>query len=246
MLGTVTRVNDSFALKKRPRHEEQAKNELANASVLRAMNHMHITRVFDIHEENDYVYTLMPWCGIDLYTHIMENNNMCTPALFHGVYADMKSALIYLHHTLKYCHGDVKLENIMCHGKNNYMDTKYKLCDFGSMVKCLVGLMPNVHVVGTRHYQAPEVSVDKTVDYTKTDLWSLGVVLYCMHFRRFLASVAHVAAWYKQYANAGSKYHVSLKLLRCDETNGTPTLSRYQRKVLLPLLCLNPRYRVLY
>lgn len=240
---TVLRVyGGNLALKKRPSKEAQARNELAHASMLRSMNHSHLTRVFDVKARDDNIYTLMPWCGIDLYTYIIEQENMCTPAIFHAVYVDMRSALRHMHDVLHYCHGDVKLENIMCPG-NNYLDTKYKLCDYGSIVHSTTTMMPNNVVLGTLHYQAPEIHFEKQIDYMKTDMWSLGVSLYGIHFRRFLGSVDLVKSWYRSYAYTNANYHMPLKLIPCDIRNKTRELSRYQEKVLKPLLYFKPGIR---
>lgn len=37
---------------------------------------------------------------------------------------------------------------------------------------------------GTSYYMAPEIMMEKPHDY-KSDIWSLGVILYFMMFRKF-------------------------------------------------------------
>ena len=238
LLPQVIRIDDK-ALKIRSLDDSQARNELAHAATLRAMNHEHLTAIFDVCLHDNKVHTWMTWNGVDLFDYAMKNESIYSGALFHAVYTDIRAALQYMHVSLNCCHGDVKLENIMCPG-STYLNTKYKLCDFGSIVPQTSPLIPNNKVVGTDHYRAPELFYDKLVDYRKADLWSFGVALFCLHFRRFLNPVAIVKSNYLWAVASNEKLHFDLTFSKHDHRTQVPSLGRYKTKVLASLLMYLP------
>ena len=77
-------------------------------------------------------------------------------------------------HDLKVMHRDVKCANILISGRN-----EYKLADFNvsKVVNQKNGLLYTQ--TGTPYYASPEVWKDKPYDF-KSDIWSLGCVLYEM------------------------------------------------------------------
>lgn len=86
------------------------------------------------------------------------------------------SALNYLH-SLGIVHRDIKPENMLFEKKTKLI----KIIDFGISKK----IKPGEHLssrVGTPYYIAPEVLLKKYDN--KCDLWSLGVVLYMMIFKK--------------------------------------------------------------
>lgn len=76
-------------------------------------------------------------------------------------------------HSIGVFHRDIKLENILMH-YSGYI----KLCDFGYASE-IKEYDPN-RILGTLSYLAPECVNKKVKDCTKIDIWSCGVVLYCM------------------------------------------------------------------
>jgi serine/threonine protein kinase len=85
--------------------------------------------------------------------------------------------LLALKHLQKYniIHADIKLENIIINNKN-----EIKLIDFGlaRVVEKGSTLQLKTHI-GTIGYVSPEVMVDNYIT-SKTDVWSVGVLMYIL------------------------------------------------------------------
>ena len=77
------------------------------------------------------------------------------------------------------CHRDLKLENILL-DENDYPI----LCDFG-----YAGFIEDsdtfTDFIGTNHYASPEILEKIPYDGIKSDIFSLGVILFCMVFCQF-------------------------------------------------------------
>jgi serine/threonine protein kinase len=108
-------------------------------------------------------------------TNLLHNNHI------RYYFKQMLTAVQHVH-IANIIHCDIKLENFMIDGKN-----KVKLIDFEFAIKN--GLTRNL--CGTIEYLAPEILSDymagtsSTNNYTpKSDIWSLGVTLYCMYYKK--------------------------------------------------------------
>jgi calcium-dependent protein kinase len=88
------------------------------------------------------------------------------------IIAQLLDAVAYLHRK-RICHRDIKLDNIIVNEK----DQTIKLIDFGHACRASGNMSK---MVGTAMYMAPEVISQKGVYDEKVDLWSIGVVAYCM------------------------------------------------------------------
>lgn len=79
-------------------------------------------------------------------------------------------------------HRDLKLENVLFETKAR---TRIKIVDFGISGRCKGSNVERTDA-GTVRYMAPEVlqGLD-TKASPAIDLWSLGVMLYCMRFYKF-------------------------------------------------------------
>lgn len=91
-------------------------------------------------------------------------------------FGQLCESVAYLH-SLDIIHGDIKLENVLL-TENNCV----KLSDFGLSRYASSESFDNC---GSIEYAAPELIMGNVVDPFKTDIWSLGVVLYSLLYRKF-------------------------------------------------------------
>ena len=77
-------------------------------------------------------------------------------------------------------HGDIKLENILIKKRENN-EIVYKLTDYAGK-KEFLDLAQNLLDRGRPEYTAPEILKGYKLD-VKSDLWSLGVLIYSLYFR---------------------------------------------------------------
>ena len=132
-------------------------------------------------------------------------------------------ALQYMHEE-KILHRDLKTQNIFL-TKNNMI----KLGDFG-IAKVLEGTMEMAKtVIGTPYYMSPELFRNQPYSY-KSDIWSLGCVLY------ELISLRHAF-------DAREMKGLVQKILRGNYTPIPPSASKDCRDLVKKLLDLSPKSR---
>jgi len=161
------------------------------------------TKYDNFFDDDNYYYLSMEHGGSDLFDFIIEAHELIankklkikewrkfTKYLFWQMIVVLK----WLHNDMNICHLDISLENILIKNGNfvplDKDKTQYtinsnvqiKICDFGlaeifnqnSDFKC-------TKFCGKTNYKAPEVYGKKGIfDARKADIWSLGVVLFCM------------------------------------------------------------------
>lgn len=142
-----------------------------------ALNHPHILTVYDIGISNNLHFISMELIqGSTVRTRLNEKFFDVPEAL--DVAIEIADALIAAH-TANIIHRDIKPENIMLQN-----DCYAKLLDFGlakvttSTGKMMTETAPGT-IMGTPQYMSPEQALGGAVD-VRTDIWSLGVVLYEM------------------------------------------------------------------
>jgi len=85
------------------------------------------------------------------------------------------NALAYMH-SRNFVHRDLKSNNIMFSNNGSI-----KIIDFGLCAELYDG--PRLQTVGTSYWLAPEI-IRRQPHTTKVDIWSFGIVLLEMYFRR--------------------------------------------------------------
>ncbi|XP_069061555.1 serine/threonine-protein kinase Nek5-like [Pleurodeles waltl] len=161
-------------LTKMPLKEKEASRK--EVSLLAKMKHPNIVTFFNSLEERNKLFIVMEYCdGGDLMRRINKQ---------HGVLFDEDQILCWFvqialglkHiHDRKVLHRDIKAQNIFL--SNNGLLAK--LGDFG-IARVLNNTMELARTcVGTPYYLSPEICENRPYN-NKTDIWSLGCVLYEM------------------------------------------------------------------
>ncbi len=158
-------------------HENAVINEIAQAFIENArqfskLESENIIRILDFGEFTGRLYLIQEFAeGGDL-ANILKYRNFDQMEAF-KLASDLIQALKCLS-AANVIHLDIKPENIMVSGEN------YKLGDFGinAMVK-KTGTVPINHTIwGTMAYSSPEVIESPASITHKSDVYSLGIVLY--------------------------------------------------------------------
>lgn len=146
---------------------------LQESRLLSELSHPNIIRFYDSFLEGDVLCTVMEYAaGGDIASKIKEANGLhFSEYTIISWFAQMCLGLQYIH-SHRILHRDIKSQNIILDAEGNV-----KIGDFGT-AKCLeeTGEFAET-VVGSPFYLSPEIC--QGVPYNaKTDIWSLGCVLY--------------------------------------------------------------------
>lgn len=159
-------------LSKMARKEKEASHK--EVTLLSKMNHPNIVKFFTSIEDNNNLYIVMEYCdGGDLMNRINKQRGV----LFDedqilNWFVQISLGLKHIHDR-KVLHRDIKAQNIFLTSNG----TLAKLGDFG-IARMLNNTMELARTcVGTPYYLSPEICENRPYN-NKTDIWSLGCVLY--------------------------------------------------------------------
>jgi serine/threonine-protein kinase ULK/ATG1 len=161
------RISDNIpvAVKKINRVISQSylKNEI---NLMKTLNHPNIVKLYDIINENGKIYMILEYCnGGDLSKYIRKKKTCYDDKYFYEILKGIR----YLYDN-QIMHRDIKPANFLIH------DHSIKISDFG-FAKSFEKQELSLTFCGSPLYMSPEIL--KHSPYTsKTDLWSLGVILY--------------------------------------------------------------------
>ena len=143
------------------------------AVILRNFNHPFIIKIYDIIDITDTVLLIMELLtGGKISTITSDEKKKIA-------FAQSVAALQYVH-SQRIAHRDIKEDNVLLDANGNI-----RLTDFGISEHVPPGTEFNMHQMkGTPSYSAPEVFSDKPYDIFVADIWSLGVMLYSLMFKR--------------------------------------------------------------
>ncbi|OHT16394.1 CBL-interacting serine/threonine-protein kinase 19 [Tritrichomonas foetus] len=142
--------------------------------VARKMNHPNIIKVFDeIYLEN-VIIIIMEYCeNGDLLTFVTLNPFLVV-ALAKKMFFQLCEAVSYIHKN-RVAHRDLKPENIFIDNEMNI-----KIGDFGLSREYMKKEELFTTLCGTFYYLSPEIILQKGYDGRKSDVWSLGIILYVL------------------------------------------------------------------
>ncbi|XP_010200607.1 testis-specific serine/threonine-protein kinase 6-like [Colius striatus] len=145
-------------------------------SIMRKIRHPNIVHIFDIIEIcNKTLYIVMEAADTDLLQVVCEMGWLpCVPEA-RDIFVQIARAVQHLHeHNV--VHRDLKCENVLLTADGR----RAKVSDFG-FCKETHGSSDLSHTFcGSAAYAAPEVLMNIPYDPKKSDIWSLGVILYMM------------------------------------------------------------------
>jgi len=186
-LAVDTELDRSVAIKILPAavasDQQRLQRFIQEAKSASALNHPHILTIYEVGNLGDSRYIVTEFIDGDTLRHRLNRGMKLSDIL--EVAIETTSALAAAH-TAGIIHRDIKPENIMVR-RDGYV----KLLDFGlakltepqgsttdtdAPTKAMVNTGAGT-VMGTAVYMSPEQAKGTTVD-TRTDLWSVGAVLY--------------------------------------------------------------------
>ena len=185
-MGVVYKAQDLkldrfVAIKFLPAHlstsEENKARFVQEAKATAALNHPNILNVYEIDEQDHGIFFVMEFLeGRTLRSHISSLKSSMGIPYTQAIEWTMQIANgLHTAHQKNIVHRDIKPENIMV--TNN---GQLKIMDFGiAKLKSGSGLTRTGTSLGTFSYMSPEQAQGMPADH-RSDIWSLGVVLYEM------------------------------------------------------------------
>jgi serine/threonine protein kinase/tetratricopeptide (TPR) repeat protein len=172
-----TKLDRMVALKFLPIHllrDEEARTRFVHeAKAASALNHSNITTIHDIDQVEDQCFICMEYIEGKSIKDLMKEKTLSVKEILE--IAIQVGEGLNAAHRKDIVHRDIKSDNIMLTREGTV-----KIMDFGlAKLKGATQLTKPGSTLGTVTYMSPEQTKGKGVDQ-RTDIWSLGVVLYEM------------------------------------------------------------------
>ncbi len=178
-------------------------------------------------------YHMIEYCENGSFISYMRNQEALSENIT-SYYAEQMISAIHFIHSKGFAHLDIKLDNILL---DNYFNLR--VSDFGSALK--VNDQPFTGIRrGTTKYMAPEVrdlQEGETFDAYKADMYSLGICLFLMLFKRFPIHVEE-----EDYPATLDLFQENENLVNCPfdcDNEIWKGLTIQMKRILLSLLNLN-------
>lgn len=208
--------------------DQEKKETLLEAKILEKLDHPNIIKFKEVFIAKKPKYTLNIVTdyadGGDLSSKIKNQKGKCFSETQILDWFTQISLSIKHIHDKKILHRDLKSQNIFLTANG-----MVKLGDFG-IAKCLeTTLQKAMTIVGTPYYLSPEIVQNKPYSF-KSDIWSLGVLLYEM-------------TALKMPFDASSLPMLSLKIIKGNYNPLPYTFSKDIRNLVSNLLLVDPNKR---
>ncbi len=179
-LARDRRLNKQWAIKIVPKKTRDKANEIvvqsaiAEANMIKQLDHTAIVRIVDILEDPNYIYIIEDYIEGETLNTILKQNGAQPQELVIEWAMQICEALEYLH-TRKppIIYRDMKPSNVMLRPDGNI-----KIIDFGIAREYKDHSLADTVSLGTKGYAAPEQFGGKGQTDARTDVYCLGVTLY--------------------------------------------------------------------
>lgn len=207
--------------------EDEKKEAYIEAKILERLDHPNIIKFIEVFRSSKPYSTLnivMDYADKgDLQSKIKTQKKAFPESQILDWFTQICLAIKHIHDK-KILHRDLKSGNIFLTG-----DGKIKLGDFG-IAKCLESTFDKAKtLVGTPYYLSPEIVQDKPYSF-KSDIWSLGILLYEM-------------TMLKMPFEASSLPTLSLKIVRGNYSPIASTVSKELKGLIQSLLQVDIKNR---
>ena len=208
--------------------EDEKREAIQEGTILEKLDHSNIIKFREVYVDKINKQTLnivMDYAdGGDLQVRIKAQKGKYFPeSQILDWFTQICLAIKHIHDR-KILHRDIKSQNIFL-TKNGMV----KLGDFG-IAKCLNYTMDKAKtIVGTPYYLSPEIIHNKPYSF-KSDIWSLGVLLYEM-------------CALKVPFDAQNLPLLSLKIIKCSYNPLPPNFSKDLRNLVNQMLCIDTNKR---
>ena len=151
------------------------KRVLQEIQLLRKLDHRNVVRLLEVFENESAIYLVMEYMDRgDLYTLLKaQKKGRLSEIQTKPLFFQILRGLEYIH-SQGVLHRDIKLDNILLDQGMNL-----KICDFG-ISRTIVTNHKMTEQSGTPAFMAPEIIAGGGYEGFGSDVWSLGVVLYCL------------------------------------------------------------------
>ena len=179
-LAMDTRLNKQWAIKEIARKANDANNDivvsslLAEANLMKKLDHPALPRIVDIIEEQNTIYVVMDYIEGEPLSKILELYGAQDQDTVIEWGKQLCDVLFYLHNCEPpIIYRDMKPANVMLKP-----DGTVKLIDFGIAREYKRSKTADTESLGTRGYAAPEQFGGKGQTDARTDIYCFGVTLY--------------------------------------------------------------------
>lgn len=142
--------------------------------ILNKIKSRYVINILEYFENDESIFLVLNYMpGGDLLSYLKDNGALSedfAKYLFKQILLGVQSI-----HQMKILHRDIKLDNILLDASQ----TNIKICDFG-VSKILKKQEIMDEKCGTPAYLAPEIILGCGYEGYWSDIWSLGVLLYCL------------------------------------------------------------------
>src|SRR5215213_917842 len=156
-----------------PKAVERFKREAVTAANL---EHPSIVRVYDVEQQGSLHYIAMRYVQGTTLREILRDNGALPLDIILNIVKPIAAALHYAHRN-GIIHRDVKPGNILVEPDGTVLLTDFGIARAADNTQS--SLTAHGHVMGTADYLAPEMISGRPAE-TRSDVYSLGVVLYEM------------------------------------------------------------------